>query len=200
MQYSPSKRWYTFGRHPLIKTLLRGKQRPSLPLYTVTYGVAKVLQYISNSHSKMSLECLAKKLATLMCILSGQRSQTMSLLKSNYTHIYENHCIFYIASLLKTARPGFHQHLLEFRRYSDQSLCVITYIKRYLLEPKQLRHSDGGFFISFKPPHQAVTSTTIARWVVNFLKEAVVSVSVFSAHATRFAASSKASDKSLNLV
>ena len=111
----------------------------------------------------MSLECLTKKLATLKCILSEQRSQTMSLLNTNYTHIDENHCIFYISSVLKTTRPGFYQHPLEFRRYNDQSLCVITYIKRYLLETKELRHSDGGFFISFKPPHNAVTSTTIAR-------------------------------------
>ena len=66
-------------------------------------------------------------------------------------HIDENHSIFYIASLLKTTRPSFHQHSLEFRRYADQSLCVITYIKLYLLETKKLRHSDGGFFISFKP-------------------------------------------------
>ena len=34
-------------------------------------------------------------------------------------------------------------------------------LKRYLLETKELRHSDGGFFISFKPPHHAVTSATI---------------------------------------
>ena len=65
-----------FGKHHLIIRLLRGmfKQRPSLPRYTVTYDVTKVLQYISNSCSKMSLERLTKKLATLMCILSGQRS------------------------------------------------------------------------------------------------------------------------------
>ena len=44
-----------------------------------------------------------------------------------------------------------------------------------------------------------MTSTTIARWVVNVLKEAGVNVSVFSAHSTRSAASSKASDKGLNL-
>ena len=77
----PAKEGTLFGKHPLIIRLLRGmfKQRPSLPRYTVTYDVAKVLQYISNSYSKMSLECLTKKLATLMCILSGQRSQTMSL-------------------------------------------------------------------------------------------------------------------------
>ena len=114
-------------------------------------------------------KCLTEKLATLMCILSEQRSQTMSLLNTNYMHIDENHCIFYIASLLKPTGPGFHQHLLEFRRYTDQSQCVITYNKRYLLETKELRHSDSGFFLSFKPLHKAVTSTTIVRWVVNVL-------------------------------
>ena len=91
-------------------------------------------------------------------------------------HVDENHCIFYIASLVKTTRSSFHQHPLEFRRYANESLCVITYIKWYLLETKALRHSDGGFFISFKPPHKAVTSTTIPRWVVNVLKEVGVDV------------------------
>ena len=139
----------------------------------------------------MLLECVAKKLATLMCILSGQRSQTMSLLNTNYMHIDENHCIFYIVSLLKTTKPGFLQHPLESRRYTDQSFRVITYIKRYLLETKELRHSDGGFFVSFKPTHKAVASTTIARWIGNVLKKAGVNVSVFSAHSTRSATSSR---------
>ena len=67
----PAKDCAPFGRHPLIVRLFRGmfKQRSSLPRYTLTYGVPKVLQNISNSHSKMSLECLTKKLTTLMCIL-----------------------------------------------------------------------------------------------------------------------------------
>ena len=190
-----------FGKHPFIKRLSRGmfKQRPFLPHYTVTYDVAKVLQYISNSYSKMTLEKLAK-LPRLLCILSGQRSQTMSLLNTNYMHIDENHFILYTVSPLKTTRPYFLQHTLKFSRYTDQSLWVVTYIKRYLLETKELRQSDGRFFISFKPPHKAMTSSTIARWVVNVLKEAGVNVSVFSAHSTRPAASSKAKiDNGLNL-
>ena len=147
----------------------------------------------------MPSECLTKYLAILICILRGQRSQTMSLLNTNYIYIDENHCIYHIASLLRTARPDFHQHPFEFRRYTDQSLCFITYIKRYLLETEELRHSEGGFFISFKPPHKAVTSITIARWVVNDLKEAGVVVSVFSAHSTRSAASSKTGVKNIHL-
>ena len=45
----------------------------------------------------------------------------------------------------------------------------------------------------------AVTSASIARWVTNVFKEAAVDVSVFSAYSTRSAASSKPSDKGLNL-
>ena len=43
------------------------------------------------------------------------------------------------------------------------NLCIITYIKRYPLETNKLMHSDGGFFISFKPPHKVMASTAIAR-------------------------------------
>ena len=67
----------------------------------------------------MSLERLTKHLATLICILKGQIFQTMGLLNTNHMHIVENHCIFYIDSILKTIRPGFHQHPLEFRRNTD---------------------------------------------------------------------------------
>ena len=87
---------------------------------------------------------------------------------------------------------------MKFRRYTDFFLCVITYIKRYLIETKELRDSDGGFFISFKLPHKAVKSVIIAKWMVNFTIASVI-VSVFSAHSTRSAASSKVSDKDLNL-
>ena len=76
---------------------------------------------------------------------------------------------------------------------------MAAFVKRYLLETKELKHSDGSFFISFNPPHEVVRSTTFARWVVNVFKEADVNVSVFSAHSTRLAASSKVSDKGLNL-
>ena len=104
-------------------------------------------------------------------------------------YIDKKHCIFDIASFLKATRPGFHQHPLEFRTYTNRSLSAITYSKWYLLETKALRHSDGGFFISFKSPNKAVTPTTIARWVINVLKEVGLNVSVFSSHSTRSEAS-----------
>ena len=81
----------------------------------------------------------------------------------------------------------------EIQEIHHSSLRVVTYIKRYL-QKNELRHIDGGFFISFKPSDKAVTSNTIARLVLN-----IINVSVFSAHSTRSAVSLKASDKGLNL-
>ena len=44
-----------------------------------------------------------------------------------------------------------------------------------------------------------MTSTAIARWVVNVFKKADVNVSDFSVHSTKSTTSSKASEKGLNL-
>ena len=56
----PAKDGTSFEKHPLVVRLLRSifKHKPSLPRCTIAYNVAKVLQYIGNSYSKMSLECL----------------------------------------------------------------------------------------------------------------------------------------------
>ena len=135
-----------------------------------------------------------------MCVLTWQSSETMSWLSTSYTHLDENDRVFYMGSLLKTTMPGFQKHPLKTSRNTDQSLRVITYIKRYLLETKELKHSDHGFFVSLKPPHQAVTSTTSARWVENVLNEAGINVSLSSAHSARSESSSKSSDQDLNLV
>ena len=133
-----------------------------------------------------------------MCVLTWQSSQTMSLLSTSYTHLDD--CAFYMRFLLKTTRPGLHKHPLKISGNTDQSLCVITYIKQYLLETKELKHSNCRFFISFRPPHQGASSTAMARWVENVLKEAGINVSVSRAQSTRSESSSKSSDKDLNLV
>ena len=54
----PAENDTPFSKHPFVAKLLRGifKNRQSLSRYAVTYDVVKVLQYISNSNSQMSLE------------------------------------------------------------------------------------------------------------------------------------------------
>ena len=113
---SPAKDGAPFGKQPFIVKLLKDmfKQRPSLPCYRMTYDVAKVSQYISNSYSKMSLECLTKMLATLVWILSGKRSQTMSILNTNYMHIDAYSIIRFSQNDQNLDPPPPCSHLLNF--------------------------------------------------------------------------------------
>ena len=195
----------TFGKQPIIQRLLKGmfRERPSLPRYSVTYDVKPVFDFIKNINcsEETSLEMITKILATFMCILSGQRSQTLSSLSCKYMFIDENQCIFYIPHLLKTSRPGFHQAPLEFKAYkADESLCVVRMIRLYLKVTKSLRCTEHfSFFISYVTPHHPVTSKTIARWVTDILDQSGIDVVTFRPHSLRSASTAKAYKRGLSL-
>ena len=65
----PAKNVTPFGKHILIVRLLGGifKQRPSLPRYTVSYDVAKALQYISKLIFKNVFGRSDKKVSNIKC-------------------------------------------------------------------------------------------------------------------------------------
>ena len=196
----------TFGKHPLITRLLKAiyKQRPSLPKYTVTYDVNIVLEYLKTlpQNRDNSLEIHTKKLATLMCLLSGQRSQTLGVLTLDAMHLTEMECTFYISKLVKTSRPKFHTSPLQFQSYpEDHRLCVVLCLRDYIERTKEFRSKpdSGPLFVSFSKPFQPVTSTTIARWVKAVLPEAGINTTTFTAHSTRSASSSAVKEKGLSL-
>ena len=84
----------TFGSHPLVKMMLKGifKERPSIPKYTVTYDVNKIFTYIKSlDHvSTLSLDVLTKCTATMLCLLSGQRSHTLGAISLDFMHLDES--------------------------------------------------------------------------------------------------------------
>ena len=191
----------SFGEHPLITRLLKGmfRERPSLRKYIVTYDAKSVLDYIKSFQRNFDLKMLTKCLVTLMCLLCGQRVQTMSALRTDYMHIDSNSVVFYVPSLLKTTRPGFHQEPLKLMAYHDKDICPLELTKMYLDQTKQLRSNDKtGLFLSYKAPHSVVVSTTLARYVCSILSEAGIDVKTFAAHSTRSASTSKVS-KTLSL-
>ena len=87
----PTTNGISFGKQPLIQRLLKGifKERPSLPRYIVLFDVKPVFECIKEiaCSDNTSLEICTKILATIMCLLSGQRSQTLSLLQANSSYI-----------------------------------------------------------------------------------------------------------------
>ena len=74
----------------MIKKIL--KLHPNLPKYVVTYDPNIILQYtdLLPAKNRLSMDLLTKKLCILFCLLSGQRSQTITSIKidrSVLTHI-----------------------------------------------------------------------------------------------------------------
>ena len=134
------------------------KKRPALRCFcTVTCDLKYVLDYVKKYFisSETSLELTSKILTTMMCLLSGQISQILVSLPTDYMYLKNSGCVFYISKLLKTSRPKSHQQPIEFNAYvHDVSLCVVALIKLYLDKTVTLRHDvNPMFFISYAPPH-----------------------------------------------
>jgi len=191
----------TFGKHPIIKRLLRGvfRERPALPRYTTTYDVEVVLQYLKSLGDELTLCNLTLRLATLMCILSGQRSQTLMSLSIKSMHIDKEKCVFFVNKILKQTRPGRHQAPLEFLAFpSDPSICVVKNLQDYLVATSEKRQCDQ-IFISYSKPFHGVKSCTIARWICNVLQRSGIDITLFRAHSVRGAATSKGAITGLSL-
>ena len=81
----PTQDGKSFGKYKDVTQLLKGvfKLRPQFPRYTEMYDPSVVLNYICSlpRNEELTLECLVKKLATMLCLLSGQRGQTVGALR-----------------------------------------------------------------------------------------------------------------------
>ena len=104
----------------------------------------------------------SKILATMICLLSGQRSQTLVSLSTDCMYFNNSGCVFYISKLLKTLRPKSQQRPIEFIAYPhDVSLCVVALINLYLDKTAALRYDvNSMFFISYAPTQASVIKNT----------------------------------------
>ena len=141
----------SFGKMPIITRLLRGmfKTRPSLPRYMVTYDVNIVFNYLRSLPPipKISLKDLTFKVVTLLCLLTGQRCQSINYLNIDYMHIERGKIVFYIPKILKTTTPSFHTSPLELLLYEkDTAICAVTHILLSLssspIEERQVIYSQ----------------------------------------------------------
>ncbi len=153
--------------HSLICRLLKGvfEHRPSLPKHTTIWDVGRLLDYLRTISpiSKLSLKQLSLKTITLLCLLTGQRCQTLHAINiQNMQHLPDMIRIT-ISQPLKTTKAGKHQAPLELLQSpSDINLCVVAHIKEYLKRTETLRHKNTALFISFQKLHAPVTKETVS--------------------------------------
>ena len=102
----------TFGAHPLVARFLKGvfELKPSLPRYSSIWDVSIVLQHLRSlgPPTQLDLKSLTKKTTMLLCLLTGQRCQTLTKLDTALMQERPGKIVFTIDDKLKTTRPGKH--------------------------------------------------------------------------------------------
>lgn len=185
----------TFGSHPLVQRFMKGvfNQRPSLPRYSSTWDTSIVLNYLDNKPlSGVTLKDLTLKCLMLLALLTGHRLQTLKAISINNIVFTTEGCEIYLSQLLKTTRPGKHILPIKLQSYSTENLCVVLHLKKYLLMTEPTRHGDQ-LFVSFHKPYSAVSTDTLSRWIKSVLTAAGIDTTIFRAHSTRSASTSKVS-------
>lgn len=185
----------TFGLHPLVVRLMKGvfNKRPSLPKYATTWDINIVLRYLEQLPLKsITFKQLSLKTVMLLSLLSGQRLQTLKSIKVENVNFTHEGCEIYIDTLLKTTKPGKHLKPIKLQKYDADNLCIVSHLKEYVSVTDSLRTNEDQLFIRLQKPYVGVSTDTIARWLKLVMSEAGIDVTVFSAHSTRSAATSKA--------
>ena len=103
--------------------------------------------------------------------------------------------VFKPAQLSKQSRPSHFDVAFFFPLFQDDScLCPVETLKEYEARTSQFCTDkvDNRLFRSFIGKHKPVSSSTIARWIKTCLQETGIDVTIFQAHSTQAASSTKA--------
>lgn len=187
------------GEHTIISKFLKGvfNLRPSLPKSCVTWDTRNVLEFLRSWYplKNLSLFQLSIKTVLLMLLISGQRGQTIHVLKIKDVEKRGDSYVCRISVPIKTSNKKHHQKELTFKSYKEKALCVVHCLQEYLKRTKILRkgreRGRSKLFISTRKPHKPICRDTLSNWVKKGLKLSGVNMDIFTAHSTRAASTSK---------
>lgn len=168
--------------------------RPPRPKYNVTWDTNRVLDFLRSKYpnEQLSLVEISKKCATLLALTTAHRVQTLSKISMENISMMSSKIIIKIPDLIKTSRVGSQQPLLTLPFFNESpEICPANTLVFYINKTKDLRKS-GILFINPKKPHNSVSPQTLSRWIKCTLSDSGLDVSMFSAHSTRHAATSRA--------
>ena len=170
--------------------------RPPCPKYSFTWDVDTVLTYLCSlgPSENLSLKNLSLKLVTLMALASANRSSYLHALDLNFHRFTPEGVLFILPTLTKTRRSGPPKESF-YCSFKERTLCPVLTLQIYEQSTSNLRSKESGekcLFISFKKPHKATCSASIARWLKTVLASAGIDTGHFKAHSTRAASASAA--------
>ena len=93
----------------------------------------------------------------------------------------ENCFMFPLTDHTQQDKPGRVRGNVTLHRYSDKKLCVYETLEYYLNASDPCR-SSSSLLTSYVKLYNAVTSSTINRWIKTVFQHADIDTSVFTAH------------------
>ena len=169
-------------------------ERPQQPRYTETWCMASVLHYSAGlDNQSMPLDQLAEKLVMLMALARAPRVSTIRLLSMQNMRRQPNGIQFVLTQPNKKQRVGSAPKKFFVPMFArNSSLCPAVCLDEHFFRTSTLwSGTDTGLFISTRLPYQAVTSSTLDRWVKKVLQASGVPSS-FTAHSARGASTTAA--------
>ncbi|KAJ8930809.1 hypothetical protein NQ314_016341 [Rhamnusium bicolor] len=165
------------GENSELKRFMKGvyRTRPPKPKYDSTWNPQCVLKFLQNS-SETNLKFLSCKLVTLLALATGQRIQTIFLIKCSNIDFSNTGINIRIPDFIKTSRPKACQPVLLLPYFTEcPKLCV-----------------------AFKP-HGPASKQSLSRWVKDTMGKAGIDITIFKAHSTRHTSTSSALKKGVSL-
>ncbi|KAL0870236.1 hypothetical protein ABMA27_005269 [Loxostege sticticalis] len=195
-----------FASDPNLSRLLKGvfKSRPSFPKYQSTWDTNLVLDFISNWYPNegLSLLKLTQKLVALLMLSTGQRVQTLSLIRLSNIRVNDSNIDIIINDLIKTSAPGRPQPHLKIPFFKSKvEICPAKTMVSYMEITSCLRVgvNTERLILTTKKPHHNASTSTIGRWIKQILQESGIDTSVYSAHSVRHAATSAADRRGVSI-
>ena len=201
----PTNNNLSVGEDEKVKRWMKAvfRARPQTPKYQSVWDPKPVIVWLGSISpiESVSLEMLTLKLVGLLALATAQRVQTLTLMELSNISISDQGISINITKLIKTSAPGRKQPCLFLPYFIENpELCVATTLIEYLKRTREHRpQSCEQVLISFRRPYKAVSSQTVSRWIKLVLKQSGIDVSVFTAHSTRHASTSKAAANGANI-
>lgn len=196
-----------FSSDSNISRFLKGvfKARPSFPKYQYTWDTNIILDFLGRWYPNETLPLvkLTKKLVALLMLSTGQRVQTLSVIKLCNIRINQSHIVdIVIDELIKTSGPGRSQPHLKIPFFVDKpAVCPAKTLVSYMEVTQSFRESvdSDKLILTTKKPYHNASASTIGRWIKQVLQESGVDTNIFSAHSFRHAATSAANRRGVSI-
>ena len=200
----PSRNSTPVGQDQIVTRLMSGvyHERPPQPKYSAVWDVTQVLSFLSSwpRNEALTVNQLTLKLTALMALAKAPRVSELRALDVSQRQSLPDGVLFRLAALTKTQRTGEAAKEFFLPSFTAQPhLCPVQCLHEYVSRTSTRRTHVTALFISTRSPYQAVTTSTIARWLKAVLDKSGIDMTIFSAHSTRGAAATAASAAGVSL-